>query len=271
MAGRKIFHDSVVAIPIELGPAPNGLVVQPATAEHKAERLTLHFSLALPPDAERDLEAKVARGETVAADSLHTTYAAKQADADALTAWLKREGFTIEGVSPDNTSIYASATAVQIEKSLQVNMVRVNRNGFTYTAARNAPSLPSDIGDAVQAIGGLQPFRQAHKHGKRRQPAGGNRKRLENLEAGRSGPSPNIANAPPYLVGEVRKAYNADKLTVDGTGQTIAILIDTFPNDADLEAFWSRNGVPVTLAQIEKVNVLGGAVPPPEGEETLDV
>ena len=70
---------------------------------------------------------------------------------------------------------------------------------------------------------------------------------------------------------EVLKAYNADGLSVTGKGQTVAILIDTFPDDADLKAFWKRNNVATTLAQIEKINVNGGSLPAPAGEETLDV
>jgi len=80
-----------------------------------------------------------------------------------------------------------------------------------------------------------------------------------------------MGNTPPYLVGEILAAYNADHLGVTGAGQTIAILIDTFPEDSDLIAFWTKNGLPVNLARIEKINVTGKALPPPEGEETLDV
>ena len=47
----------------------------------------------------------------------------------------------------------------------------------------------------------------------------------------------NIANAPPYLESEVLKAYSADGLPVTGKGQVIAILIDTFLADVDLQAF----------------------------------
>ena len=194
----------------------------------------------------------------------------QKADADALTAWLKTQGFEIESVSADNTSIYASAPAAQIEQSLQVQMVRVNRDGFTYTAARNAPSLPVPVGAAVQAIGGLQPFQQAHKHSRRRLPRNSNRSALGVTGPGAPEPSANISNSPPYLPSEILKAYNADGLGLDGTGQTIAILIDTFPADADMQAFWQQATLPVTLAQIEKINVSGGPLPPPEGEETLD-
>jgi kumamolisin len=103
----KVFHDSVVPIPVQSGPAPNGLMVQPAAREHQAERMTLHFSLTLRPEAEADLESKVAKGESVPIDSLNTAYGVKKADADALIGWLEKNGFDIEDVSPDNASIYA--------------------------------------------------------------------------------------------------------------------------------------------------------------------
>ena len=269
MVERKVFHDSVVPIPVESGPAPHGLMVQPASSEHQDEKMTLHFSLALPEQVEADLEAKVAKGETVPAAEL-SGYGAQKADADALTAWLATQGFDIESVSADNTSIYASAPVAQIEQSLQVQMVRVNREGFTYTASRNAPSLPVSVGAAVQAIGGLQPFQQAHKHNRRRLPRNSNRSALGVTGPGAPEPAANISNSPPYLPGEILQAYNASGLGLDGSGQTIAIVIDTFPADADMQAFWQQANLPVTLAQIEKINVSGGQLPPPEGEETLD-
>lgn len=269
MDERTVFHDSVVPIPVESGPAPHGLMVQPAASEHRDERMTLHFSLALPAASAAGLEEKVARGETVPAEAL-SGYGAKKADADALTAWLGTQGFEIGNVSADNTSIYASAPVATIENSLQVQMVRVSRDGFTYTAARNAPSLPVSVGAAVQAIGGLQPFRQAHKHSRRRPPRNSNRSGLGLAGPGAPEPSPSISNSPPYLPSEILKAYNADGLGLNGGGQTIAILIDTFPADADMQAFWQQANVPATLAQIEKINVSGGQLPPPEGEETLD-
>jgi len=71
-------------------------------------------------------------------------------------------------------------------------------------------------------------------------------------------------------VSEILHAYSADGLSVTGNGQKIAILIDTFPNDSDLTAFWQQNNLPNTLNQIEKINVNGEQLPAPEGEETLD-
>ena len=79
-----------------------------------------------------------------------------------------------------------------------------------------------------------------------------------------------MANEPPYLVGEILKAYDANGVGVTGKGQTIAILIDTFPNDNDLTAIWKANGVNTDLTRIKKIKVGGGHLPAPEGEETLD-
>ena len=270
MADVKVFHDSVIPIPVSDGPTPNGLVVQPADKEHGDEVMTLHFQLGLPEDKEAELEAMVARGETVAPETLHQDYSANKADADALASWLKDRGFEIKEISPDNTSIYAAASVSQIEKSLDVSMVRVNRNGLTYTSARNAPSLPTSVGDPVVAISGLQPFRQMHKHRALSVPIGGNRVELGATTPEGPPPSPSIANKAPYLVSEICNAYNAHALGVDGTGQTIAILIDTFPSDDDIRKFWQHNGLPTDLTRIEKVNVGGGHLPAPEGEETLD-
>jgi kumamolisin len=269
MDGRKVFQESVTPLPPHIGLTPNGLLVQAAKPEHLTEPMTILFSLALPPDALAALEEKVANGETVSADELQKNFSPQEMDINALIKWLQAQGFTVVEVSKDRSSIYAQATAEQIQNALQVNMVRVTNEGLTYTAAQNAPSLPADIGAPVQAIIGLQPFRHAHKHSRIQVPNNRNRAGLGQTEALTL--SPNVENAPPYLVPEIIKAYNADGLPVTGNGQTIAILIDAFPSDPDLTVFWTRNGLPVAPQRIERVNVNGTNLPAPDGEETLDV
>ncbi|OLE53673.1 MAG: hypothetical protein AUG51_12495 [Acidobacteria bacterium 13_1_20CM_3_53_8] len=291
MADRKVFQDSVTPLPEQSGLTHNGLMINAAEPEHRDEMMTVLFSLAIPPQAQAQLEERVARGEVVPLAELQKDYTPSPASRESLVGWLKKEGFEIMEVSDDGTSVYARASVDHIEKSLEVNMTRVTKDGITYTAAQNAPSLPANVGKDVHAIIGLQPFRQAHKNSRKCFPSGGNRislptggaakkgaakkgvtkKAAAKVGAAAAGPSPNIQNAPPYLVQEILKAYNADGLSVTGKGQTIAILIDTFPNDADLKAFWKRNNLPNTLKQIKKINVKGGQLPPPEGEESLDV
>jgi kumamolisin len=263
MSDRKIFQDSITPLPAEPGITPDGLVVNAATPGPD-ETINVHFSLSIAPDVQAQLEQKIAKGEVVPVEEVNKLYNAKPADKDALVSWLKANGYDITHISQDG--IYARAKASQIAKSLEVNMVPVTKNGVTYTSAQNAPSLPAAVANAVRSINGLQPFRQANKHLKKVVPEDGNRVSPD----GAGTVTPNIANAPPYLVSEILKAYNGNGLGVTGKGQTIAILIDTFPADSDLTAFWTKNGVPVTLAQIQKINVGGGSLPAPGGEETLD-
>jgi len=264
---RKVFGDSVVPISGDVTLAPHGLIAQAAQAGHRTESMTILFSMDV--DEQAALEDKVARGETVTYDELQRDYAPRSEDAERLIGWLQHEGYTDIHRSADRTGVYATATISQIEKSLDVNMARVTKGGLTYTAATNAPSLPISVGDKVSTIAGLQPFRRAQKHFRMRLPQRHNR--LGAAPSDEVAPAPNVANAAPYLVSEILGAYGAGGLPVTGRGQTIAILIDTFPSDADVGAFWTHNQIPHAPARIEKVNVKQTHLPAIEGEETLDV
>jgi kumamolisin len=257
--GRKVFKNSVIPLP-PTGPAPHGLVVNAPVQDHKKDKMEVLFSLAIPQEARAKLEERVLKGEVVNPKDLAKDYAPKPEDVERLVKWLKDEGFEVTHITPDKSSVYVRGTVAQLEKSLAVKMVRVTKKGLTYNAAQDAPSLPADVGAGVQAIIGLQPFRQATKKSRVYRPT--------------SPPAAgaNIANAPPYLVKEVLKAYNADGLDVTGKGQKIAILIDTLPMDADTAHFWTKNNLPVVANRVEKVNVKDGPLPPiEEGEESMDV
>ena len=256
MTTTKLFPNSVVPLPAS-GVTPAGMIVNAAEPVNLDETRRLHFSLQLPKALNDDLEERVARGDVVPPAELSQKYVANQASVEGLVQWLRAQGYTISKVTPDGTSVYADATLDLIENSLGVHMVRVTANGATVTAASDAPGLPSDVGEDVQHIGGLQPFVQLQKR-LRRTPV---------LPA---------AAAPAelgdgYLVAQILKAYNADSLGLTGAGQEIGILIDTFAVDADVEQFWQLNGITNSVAaNIVKINVGGGPLPSVEGEESLD-
>jgi len=271
MENRKVFKESILPLPKENKVSPVGLMLQPTITEHLSEQIPVVFAMKIPAKAQRELEQRVSSGQKIMSiNEQGVAYSPKKEDIDALVSWLKQENFTITKLSRSGTSVYAKASIEQIQKSLRVTMVRVTKDGFTYSAAQNAPSLPADIGQNVSAIIGLQPFRQLKKHLLMRVPKHGNR--IASSAANVTGvvPSPAISNAPPYLASEILNAYNANGVGATGKGQTIAILIDTFPNDADLIAFWQKNGLNTTMAQVTKINVTGQNLPLPSGEETLD-
>jgi len=253
MAKLKLFPDSVVPLPAS-GISPTGMVVNAIETPHLDEVRTLHFSLSPPKSLSDELEERVAKGERVSPADLTQKYVVPQASADALTGWLQKQGFEIDHVTPDRTSVYARATVQQIQKSLGVHMVRVTSDGMTVTASSDVPGLPENIAADVQHIGGLQPFLRVHKHF-RRQPL--------NMR-------PAAARSDGYMVADILKAYGANGLGLTGKGQEIGILIDTFALDADVAEFWKRNGIASSLASIQKINVGGGPLPSIEGEESLD-
>jgi kumamolisin len=260
MAERKVFHDSVVPLPEQAGLTAAGVFHSGRKPQDMAARMTLLFALSPSPKTQTDLEAMVAEGTVVEPGELNEKFGVSQASVGALEDWLKGVGFEIEQVTKDGTSLYASAPLSVIESSLGVNIAEVTKDGYTYAAARDAPSLPGEVAGDVVAIVGLQPYRKARKH-LRRGPL---------LPTGAVG-EPNAASrVSGYLVSDILGAYGASEVAATGAGQTIAILIDTFPHDADLQEFWQANDLPDGLPRITKINVPGGALPEIEGEESLD-
>ena len=105
MAARKVFEDSVTPLPDEPGPTPRGLLVQAAEPDTREEEMTVLFSLEIPPDDEKDLEERVARGEVVPAEELQKRYAPDAGDREKLVKWLKAQNFDVTEVSSDGTSV----------------------------------------------------------------------------------------------------------------------------------------------------------------------
>jgi kumamolisin len=265
---RKIFANSVAPLP-----STGGLVVQTVGPPPNPEAtMKLLFSLSLPAEAQADLQKRIDAGDIISSKEYVEKYSAPQKGYDDLVKWLKDNHFEVTQTSPDRTSVYAHGTIGDIEKALDVSIVKVTTKGITYNAAKNAPSLPSEIGAAVHGIIGLQPFRKANKHAIRLRSLQNHSGAARTLHVGEPAATPAIAAAkvPPFMVKHILAAYNADDIGVTGSGQVIAILIDTFPDPEDLKRFWHANGLAVDMSHVTNVKV-GDTLPAREGEETLDV
>jgi hypothetical protein len=111
--------------------------------------------------------------------------------------------------------------------------------------------MPAAVGGQVLGINGLQPQIRPKPHSRKK--CQGNHRNSSN-------------NLPPYTVQEIATAYNAAGLNVNGAGQKIGIVIDTFPASSDLVSFWQANAIPQSLNNIANVQVVGGSLPSPSGE-----
>jgi kumamolisin len=216
---------------------------------------TQQFSVALKMRDFADLQTRIGKDEIISLDEMAAKYYPTQADCDTVVQWLTSQGFAVKQSAKCNLSVFASGSVAQIERAFGTKFGRVSFAGAEYSSALAAPSLPAAIAAPVLGINGLQPHLHPRFHS-----------RIQSGQVQKL-----INNQPPYTIGEISRAYNASGLNVNGTGQKIGIVIDTFPASSDLVSFWQGNAIAQSLNNIEKVQVISGPLPSPSGEETLDV
>ena len=218
---------------------------------------TLDFSIALKMHNFTELQERTRKGQTISLDEMASKYYPTSVDYKKVVGWLIAQGFAVKPPNKYNLSVFASGRVAQIERAFGAKFGRIKYAGVEYTSALTSPSLPTAVGAPVLSINGLQPHLHPIPH-------------FIQVSASQ-GMQKLISNQPPYTVAEIAKAYGASGLNVNGAGQKIGIVIDTFPADSDLTLFWNANAISQSLNNIEKVQVVPGTLPSPSGEETLDV
>lgn len=246
---RVLSPESIKEIPAE----------QAATAgQHRARILRMTLSAdetAAPMEVEvalkmrnfAELQARVARGEIIPREEMAAKYFPLAADYEATAAWLTAQGLTVMRDDTVRLSLFARGTISQLKQAFRVDFARVATEDGEYTSAVTAPSLPAALVPSLVGVNGLQPHLRPHKM-------------ATGLVAQKT--SLSSPNSPPYLPREILKAYSADSTNLTGAGQTIAIVIDTFPLGNDLTTYWSRCGINQSLNNIQQIQVPGTASPP---------
>ena len=216
---------------------------------------TTEFSVPLKMRDFDGLQKRIGEGETISLDEIAAEYYPTSSDYKTVADWLIAQGFAVKPPDKYNLSVFASGSVAQIERVFATKFARVMSMGVESSSALIAPSLPAAIAGPVLGVNGLQPQIRPKPHSQilPRQPQS-----LTN-------------NLPPYKVSEIAKAYNANGLSVNGNGQKIAIVIDTFPASSDLTAFWQANAIAQSMNNIEQIQAVSGPLPAPSLEATLDV
>src|SRR5258707_706874 len=193
------------------------------------------------------------------------------ADVQAVTDWLTRQGFQVAKVAAGRGAIEFNGTVAQVRNAFHTEIHKFAMNGEERIANVSEPSIPAALARVVKVVAGLNTFRRrAHLHKKgvyRWQRATGQLKPLFTF-----GTSPaNFAMAP----ADFAKIYNIPA-GADGTGQTIAVIGQSNIDANDVIAFRTLFGLPQNFTQANNVIVNG---PDPglqlftgdEGESDLDV
>ncbi len=255
---RVMFEPSIRKIPlsgVHTGESLAPTVVR-LTLTQAETQAPLSFSIPLKMHNLAELQKRISTGEIISAAEMTAKYYPAAADYKVVAAFLTSQGFAVKPANTSsNLSVFASGSVTQIQRAFATTFARVAFAGVEASSAVTAPSLPAAVAGAALGINGLQPSLQPRLHS----------------TITPQDPQALTDNLPPYKIPEIAKAYNASNLSVNGSGQTIAIVINTFPAPADLTSFWEDNGVAQSLNNIEEVQVVSGTLPSPSGEETLDV
>ncbi|AGY58758.1 S53 family peptidase [Gloeobacter kilaueensis] len=217
-------------------------------------RSTVEFQVALKMRDLSQLRSRIALGQRVTPEELEANHFPLLKDQRAVVEWLTAQGLKVERTYPNRLTIEVSGTVAQVRAALGVDFKRVVVDSEEFVAARTAPLLPAEFSASILGINGLQPYQKAVPLHTRLQPQ-----------------SPTKPFVPAYSVNDILTAYSGTGLGLNGSGQTIAILIDVAPQNSDLTTFWTNSGIPGSLTNITAVQ---GANPrrkdKPSGEETLD-
>ena len=245
---RTVFTGSIVDVPV-------GAQARAALTDEETSA-PMEFMVSLKMRDFAGLQARIAKGEMISPQEMAAKYFPLEADFANLKAWAAEQGLAHTMASSSRLNLFLSGSVKQVKQALQINVAKMAAGGNAYISAITAPSLPTHLSAAVLGVHGLQPHIQRHKHIVKAEPK----------VAGARGFNPNG-----YIPKDILKGYGGGAIAVDGSGQKIAIIIDSFPDTSDLTKFWTTAGINQSLNNIELINAVGGTLPAPSGEETLDV
>ena len=211
-------------------PAVQKATLHAMSVAHLTDSVRFNVPLALRNQVE--LEARVNAGEVIPGEELRAKYFPLQSDLDAVAAWLKGEGFTVDSVAERSFAVFAHGTVAQVQTSFRMTVGLVTDKGADHIVAETAPSLPADLAGTALGVDGLT-YRPR-------------RNRLLPTPSGTALPAAVPSGG--YHIKDIRTAYSGAALsvngtTLDGTGQSIGIEAYLFPLATDLTAFWKANGI----------------------------
>ena len=222
--------------------APNPGAARAATMHamlpaHLTDQVGFNLPLTLRNRAE--LEARINRGEVLTGEELKAKYFPLRRDFEAVAAFLRREGFTVDPVADTTLAVFAHGTVAQVQSAFQVNMGLVTADdGTRHAAALTAPSLPAAVAGPVLGVSGLSYRRPKNRLA---HPTAGGRAGARDVPGGG------------YHIDDITKVYSGYGLsvagqTLTGAGQIIAIEAYTTLATSDYTTFWQNNGVARTGA-----------------------
>lgn len=196
-----------------------------------------------------------AENKVLTPQQLRDRHLPAQSDYDAVLNFASDAGLRVEKTSPSRMSVVVSGPVAVVSRAFNTHFVRIRSEGRDFVSADTPPSLPAAVAPKVLGIVGLQPNLHAYK---------------QSIVQ----PAPDVhtdsATAPPFYGQAFISGYGATGLGADGLGATTAIAIDVFPKVTDLQKYFTTTGSTQTTSNYTLINVTGGSIGAPSGEESMD-
>ncbi len=254
-----------------------------ATAAHDRGALAADFpldhlllQLQRAPEQEQALNALIDQQHDPASPNFHrwltpeefgNRFGASDSDIGTVTAWLRSQGFQVNGVSTSRLLIDFSGTAGQVQSAFHSEIHRLEVNGAAHIANMTDPRIPAALSPVVQGVVSLHDF--PHRPLYRAQPPKGDRPQYS------SGTHEWLVPADLATIYNLNPLFNGG---IAGQGQTIAVVEDSdLYSTADVTTFQSTfgltryGGTMVTVHPSGQISCTDPGVTSAATEATLDV
>ena len=189
-----------------------------------------------------------------------------KADYEAVAAFARAQGLTVTGTHANRLLLDVSGPASSVETAFAVRLNRYQAaDGQEFRAPDAAPSVPRALAGRLTGVAGLSDAAVRRPHNVRLSDEAALRPEVSGRPAAGTGPRGGLAPT------DIKAAYNLSGVSLDGTGQTLALFELDGYNPTDISAYESRFG----LRSVPLQNVLLDGAPGTAGtnadEVTLDI
>ncbi len=209
-----------------------------APADRQMERMIL----TLTPDAgrQRSLAALLENQQNPHSTQYHQwltpeaygrEYGISDGDLAQVVSWLRGHGLEVEAIAPGRQSLLFSGSVAQVEAAFHTEIRAYNVHGEQHFANANDPEIPRSLAGVVGGVVALHDFHS--------RPAHGLAKPVSHVEL-TSGSAHYLAPADFAAIYDVAPLYQN---SIDGTGQSVAVVARCNLKLADVQAFRSYFGL----------------------------
>lgn len=200
-------------------------------------------------------------GQYLTPDEFTQMFAPTQEDYDKVIAYAKSSGLRVTGTHPNRTLLNVSGQTKAIQNAFKINLNVYQKNNRKFYAPDNEPEVPANIASLIRGIVGLDNSAVWYPHSRRAELT------EEMKEAAKAAAFPSGPGGG-FSPNDIKIAYNLNKITANGSGQSIALFELGSYLTSDINTYTSTFGLPT--ANLTNVVVDGGTSTVID-EVTLDI